>query len=88
MFERGPVSAGDPVGEIAGYFADNREALRAQGLLFVIGAGFLLSGQWFPWQHPRRPTGKMSDWVAEALKACSTITVAITPAGTDPPGTR
>src|SRR6266511_5118943 len=39
-----PVSASDPVGEIAGYFADNREALRAQGLLFVIGAGFLL---WF-----------------------------------------
>jgi hypothetical protein len=31
VFERGPVSASDPVGEIAGYFADNREALRAQG---------------------------------------------------------
>jgi hypothetical protein len=44
VFERGPVSAGDPAGEIAGYFAGNREALRAQGLLFVIGAGFLL---WF-----------------------------------------
>ena len=44
VFERGPVNASDPVGEIAGYFADNREALRAQGLLFVIGAGFLL---WF-----------------------------------------
>lgn len=44
VFERGPVRASDPVGEIAGYFADNRAALRAQGLLFVIGAGFLL---WF-----------------------------------------
>ncbi len=44
VFERGPVSASDPTGEIAAYFADNRGALRAQGLLFVIGAGFFL---WF-----------------------------------------
>jgi hypothetical protein len=44
VFERGPVSASDPGSEIAGYFAANQAALRAQGLLFLIGAGFFL---WF-----------------------------------------
>jgi hypothetical protein len=43
-FERGPVSASDPAGEIADYFADNAAALRAQGLLFLIGGGIFL---WF-----------------------------------------
>ena len=43
-FERGPVSASDPVTKIAAYYADNQGALRAQALLFVLGAGFFL---WF-----------------------------------------
>jgi hypothetical protein len=44
VFERGPVSASDPVGQIADYFTDNQGALRAQGLLFLISAGIFL---WF-----------------------------------------
>lgn len=44
MFERGPLSASDPVAKMVAYYADNHDALRAQALLFVIGAGFFL---WF-----------------------------------------
>jgi hypothetical protein len=44
LFERGPVSASDPVAKIVAYYTDNQAALRAQALLFVIGAGFFL---WF-----------------------------------------
>ena len=44
LFERGPVSASDPVAKIVSYYTNNQAALRAQALLFVIGAGFFL---WF-----------------------------------------
>ena len=44
LFERGPVSASDPVAKIVAYYTDNQAALRAQALLFVVGAGFFL---WF-----------------------------------------
>jgi hypothetical protein len=44
LFERGPVSASDPVVKIVAYYTDNQGALRAQALLFVVGAGFFL---WF-----------------------------------------
>ncbi len=44
VFDRGPLSASDPVGKIAEYYVDNQGALRAQVLLFVVGAGFFL---WF-----------------------------------------
>lgn len=40
MFERGPLSASDPVAKIVTYYTDNAAALRAQALLFVVGAGF------------------------------------------------
>jgi hypothetical protein len=44
LFERGALSASDPVAKIVAYYTDNQAALRAQALLFVIGAGFFL---WF-----------------------------------------
>ncbi len=44
LFERGPVSASDPIAKIVAYYVDNQGALRAQALLFVVGAGFFL---WF-----------------------------------------
>lgn len=44
LFERGALSASDPVAKIVAYYTDNHDALRAQALLFVIGAGFFL---WF-----------------------------------------
>jgi len=44
IFERGPVNASDPATTIAAYFADNEAALRAQGLLFLLGGGIFL---WF-----------------------------------------
>ena len=44
IFERGTLSASDPVAKIVAYYTDNHDALRAQALLFVIGAGFFL---WF-----------------------------------------
>ena len=44
LFERGPLSASDPVAKIVAYYTDNQGALRAQALLFVVGAGFFL---WF-----------------------------------------
>ena len=44
LFERGPLSASDPIAKIVAHYADNHDALRAQALLFVIGAGFFL---WF-----------------------------------------
>ena len=44
LFERGSVSARDPVAKIVAYYTDNQGALRAQALLFVVGAGFFL---WF-----------------------------------------
>jgi hypothetical protein len=44
LFERGPVSAGDPIATIVAYYTANAAALRAQALLFVLGAGFFL---WF-----------------------------------------
>ncbi len=44
LFERGPLSASDPVGKIVAYYTDNEAALRVQALLFVVGAGFFL---WF-----------------------------------------
>jgi Domain of unknown function (DUF4386) len=44
VFERGPVNANDPPATIAAYFADNQAALRAQGLLFLVGGGIFL---WF-----------------------------------------
>lgn len=44
MFERGPLSASDPIAKITAYYTDNHDALRAQALLFVIGAGFFV---WF-----------------------------------------
>lgn len=44
LFERGTVSASDPIAKVVAYYTDNQGALRAQALLFVIGAGFFL---WF-----------------------------------------
>lgn len=44
LFERGSVSASDPVARVVAYYTDNQGALRAQALLFVVGAGFCL---WF-----------------------------------------
>ena len=44
IFERGALSASDPVAKIVAHYTDNQDALRAQALLFVIGAGFFL---WF-----------------------------------------
>lgn len=44
LFERGALSASDPVGKIVAYYTENQAALRAQALLFVAGAGFFL---WF-----------------------------------------
>jgi hypothetical protein len=44
LFERGPVSASDPIATIVAYYTANAAALRAQALLFVLGAGFFL---WF-----------------------------------------
>jgi hypothetical protein len=43
-FERGALSASDPAARIAAHFADNHDALLAQALLFVLGAGFFI---WF-----------------------------------------
>ncbi len=44
LFERGALSASDPVARIVAYYTENQAALRAQALLFVVGAGFFL---WF-----------------------------------------
>jgi len=44
IFERGALSASDPVAKIVAYYTGNHDALRAQALMFVIGAGFFL---WF-----------------------------------------
>jgi hypothetical protein len=44
IFERGTLSASDPVATIVAHYTDNHDALRAQALMFVIGAGFFL---WF-----------------------------------------
>ncbi len=44
VFERGALSASDPITKIAAHYTDNRAALLAQALLFVIGSGFFL---WF-----------------------------------------
>jgi hypothetical protein len=44
IFERGALSASDPVAQIVAHYTDNGAALRAQALMFVIGAGFFL---WF-----------------------------------------
>jgi hypothetical protein len=44
VFERGVLSASDPVGTIVAHYTENQGALRAQALLFVVGAGFFL---WF-----------------------------------------
>ncbi len=44
LFERGSLSAGDPVATMVAHYTDNGGALRAQALLFVLGAGFFL---WF-----------------------------------------
>jgi hypothetical protein len=44
IFERGALSASDPLTKIAAHYAENRPALLAQALLFVIGAGFFV---WF-----------------------------------------
>jgi hypothetical protein len=44
FFERGTLSASDPVAKIIAHYTDNHDALRAQALMFVIGAGFFL---WF-----------------------------------------
>ncbi|MHB8961205.1 MAG: hypothetical protein ACYDAN_16465 [Candidatus Limnocylindrales bacterium] len=43
-FDCGPLSASDPVGKMVAYYTDNAGALRAQVLLFAVGAGFFL---WF-----------------------------------------
>lgn len=43
-FERGAPNAGAPVEEVVAFFADNRGALLAQSLLFVLSAGIFL---WF-----------------------------------------
>jgi len=44
IFERGALSASDPLTKITAHYLDNRPALLAQALLFVIGAGFFV---WF-----------------------------------------
>ena len=44
IFERGALSASDSAARIVTYYTDNHDALRAQALMFVIGAGFFL---WF-----------------------------------------
>jgi hypothetical protein len=44
IFERGALSASDPVAKIVAYYTDNHDALRAQALLFVLGAGLFI---WF-----------------------------------------
>ena len=44
IFERGTLSASDPVAKIVAHYTINQDALRAQALMFVIGAGFFL---WF-----------------------------------------
>ena len=44
IFERGALSASDPIAKIVAYYTDNHDALRAQALLFVLGAGFFI---WF-----------------------------------------
>ena len=44
IFERGALSASDPVSKIVTHYTENQSALRAQALMFVIGAGFFL---WF-----------------------------------------
>jgi hypothetical protein len=44
IFERGTLSASDSVANIVAHYTDNGAALRAQALMFVIGAGFFL---WF-----------------------------------------
>lgn len=43
-FERGAVSAGDSAARIAAHYTENRDALLAQALLFVLGSGFFI---WF-----------------------------------------
>ncbi len=42
VFERGAVSAGDPVATLTGFYARNQDALLAQSLLFLIAAGIFL----------------------------------------------
>jgi hypothetical protein len=44
LFECGALSATDPVTKIVAYYTDNQGPLRAQALLFMVGAGFFL---WF-----------------------------------------
>lgn len=44
IFERGTLSASDPVAKMVAHYTANQDALRAQALMFVIGAGFFL---WF-----------------------------------------
>lgn len=44
VFERGTISVDDPVAKITAYFANNRSALLAQSLLFVLGAAIFV---WF-----------------------------------------
>jgi hypothetical protein len=44
IFERGALSASDPIAKIVAHYTNNGAALRAQALFFVIGAGFFL---WF-----------------------------------------
>ncbi|MFN8082425.1 MAG: hypothetical protein U0Q19_22950 [Kineosporiaceae bacterium] len=44
VFERGAIRATAAPSEIAAYYADNSQALRLQGLLFLLSSGFAL---WF-----------------------------------------
>ena len=44
IFERGALSASDPVARMVAHYTDSGAALRAQALLFVVGAGLFI---WF-----------------------------------------
>ena len=72
VFERGAVSASDPITRSAAHYTDNRAALLAQALLFVIGSGFFL---WF--------VASLRSFLMRAAEHCSAIDVGLRHGGLD-----
>jgi hypothetical protein len=70
VFERGSLSASDPVATIVTHYTNNGDALRAQALLFVVGAGFFL---WF--------VGSLRSFLSRAAGGCERLSTVVFGAG-------